>query len=321
MSAKNLATTGNVKLREPKVPWKKDFHRNWLLYVIFLPVAIYYILFNYIPMIGISIAFQDFKIARGIFGSEWIGLANFVDLFTGEAFPMVIRNTFAMALLNLTIGFLAPIILALLISEMPWKGYRRGVQTISYMPNFVAAVIVAALVREFLGTNGAITQVLSLFGLDRQNWVANPNIPVFWFINMFTDMWQGAGFGTIVYIAAIGNVNNDLFEAAAIDGANRWKRLTKITIPSILPLIIMLLTLRIGLVFVVGFDKILLLYMPATYPVADVLTTYTYRMAFGAGGGNYGLSAASGLFQSVVGTFLLLSSNYLNRKALKYSLF
>jgi len=322
MAKSRTSSTGTtVVYREPKMPWKIDFQRNWVLYALFIPVALYFILFNYIPMVGIAIAFQDFKIARGIFGSEWIGLQNFVDLFTGEAFPLVIRNTFAMALLGLTLGFAAPVILALIISEMPWKGYRRAIQTISYMPNFVAAVVVAALVREFLGSNGGITQFLSLFGFDKQNWVANPNIPVFWLINAFTDIWQGAGFGTIVYIAAIGNVNKDLFEAAAIDGANRWQRLTRITMPSILPLIIMLLTLRIGLVFVVGFDKILLLYMPATYDVADVLTTYTYRMAFGSGGGNYGLSAASGLFQSVVGTFLLLTSNYLNRKALKYSLF
>jgi len=321
MKAKTQPVGKKVVWREPKLPWKQDFQRNWVLYALFIPVALYFILFNYIPMVGIVIAFQDFKIARGIFGSEWIGLTNFIDLFTGDAFPLVIRNTVMMALLGLTLGFIAPIILALVVSEMPWKGYRRAVQTISYMPNFVAAVVVVALVREFLGTNGAITQILSMVGLEKQNWLANPNIPVFWLINNFTDIWQGAGFGTIVYIAAIGNVSGDLFEAAAIDGANRWQRLIKITLPSILPLIIMLLTLRIGLVFVVGFDKILLMYMPATYDVADVLTTYTYRMAFGAGGGNYGLSAASGLFQSVVGTFLLLTSNYLNRRAIKYSLF
>lgn len=321
MSKQIRSNLPKVSYREPKLTLKQDFKRNGLLYLLFLPVAAYFILFSYIPMIGITIAFQDFKIARGIFGSEWIGLQNFTDLFTGEAFPLVIRNTFAMALMGLTIGFAAPVILALIVSEMPWKGFRRGIQTISYMPHFVATVVVAALVREFLGSNGAITQILSLFGLEQQNWVANPNVPVFWLINTFTDIWQGAGFGTIVYIAAIGNVSKDLFEAAAIDGANRWQRLIKITIPSILPLLIMLLTLRIGLVFVVGFDKILLLYMPATYDVADVLTTYTYRMAFGAGGGNYGLSAASGLFQSVVGTFLLLTSNYLNRKVVKYSLF
>ncbi len=307
--------------RLPKVPWKTDFRRNWVVYALFIPVAAYFILFNYIPMVGITIAFEDFKVSQGIFGSDWVGLQNFVDLFTGDAFPLVIRNTVMMALLGLTLGFAAPVVLALIISEMPWKGFRRGIQTMSYMPNFVAAVVVAALVREFLGTSGGITQVLALFGLPVQNWVANPNIPVFWLINTFADIWQSAGFGTIVYIAAIGNVSGDLFEAAAIDGANRWQRLTRITLPSILPLIIMLLTLRIGLVFVMGFEKILLLYMPATYDVADVLVTYTYRMAFGSGGGNFGLSAASGLFQSVVGTFLLLTSNYLNRRVIKYSLF
>lgn len=321
MSKKSQNSAKTLRYKEPKVPWKKDLKRNGTLYLIFIPVAIYYLVLHYAPMVGICIAFQDFKIGKGIFGSKWVGFQNFIDLFTGETFPLVIRNTVAMALLNLTLGFVAPIILALIISEVPWKGYRRAVQTISYTPNFIAPVIVAALVREFLGVNGAITQLLSLFGLPKQNWLANPHIPVFWLINCFTDIWQGAGFGTIVYIAAIGNVSKDLFEAAAIDGANRWNRLTRITIPSIRPLILILLTLRVGLVFVTGFDKILLLYMPSTYCVADVLTTYTYRMAFGSGGGNYGLSAASGLFQSVVGTTLLMVSNWLNRKTTRNALF
>jgi len=304
-----------------KEPWHKDIKRNWLLYILFIPVAVYFITFNYVPMVGVIMAFQDFSFARGLFGSRFVGLANFADLFTGSSFGLVMRNTIAMATLNLTLGFVAPIILALIISEMPFKRYRRAIQTISYMPYFVAAVVVTQLVRELLGVNGGVTLLLSVFGLEAQNWVANPNVPVFWLINTFTDIWQGAGFGTIVYIAAIYNISGDLHEAASIDGAGRWRRLTSITLPSIFPMITIFFALRIGLVFVVGFDKILLLYMPTTYATADVLTTYTFRMAFGAGGGNFGLAAASGLFQSVVGTFLLIFSNWLNGRLTKNSLF
>ena len=313
------AASKEIQIKRNKQSWKHDFKVNGVLYLIFLPVAAYFIIFSYVPMVGIITAFQDVKVGRGIFGSEFIGLQNFIDLFTGETFGQVMRNTVSMALLNLTIGFAAPIILAIIMSEMRWKRFRRAVQTISYMPYFVAAVVVAQLVREFLGANGGITGLLTLFGLPQQNWVASAEIPVFWLINSFTDMWQGAGFGTIMWIAFIANINPELFEAAAMDGANRWQQITRITIPSLIPLVLIFFTLRIGLVFVQGFDKILLLYMPSTYEVSDVLTTYTYRMAFGSGN-NFGLSAASGLFQSVVGTALLLGSNYLSKKATNASL-
>ncbi len=303
-----------------RLSWKKDFQMNWQLYLIFIPGGLYFLLFHYAPMVGTLTAFQDYRINKGIFGSDWVGLQNFIDLFTGDTFGSVMRNTVSMALLNLTIGFIAPIILALLVSEIHFKRFRRLGQTVTYMPYFVATVGVAYLVTEFLGVNGAITQLLSLFGIEKRNWLANTDIPVFWLINLFTDIWQGAGFGSIIYTAAIANVNRDLYEAAAIDGVNRWQRLIKITIPAIMPTIVTMLTLRVGLVFTQGFDKILLLYMPSTYEVADVLTTYTYRMAFGQGT-NYGLSAASGLFQSVVATALLLISNHLNKKATSSSLF
>jgi ABC-type polysaccharide transport system permease subunit len=317
-----MSTNAHTKrdAKELKLPWKKDLKANWVLYALFLPVGLYFLIFNYIPMVGIVTAFQDVKISKGIFGSPWVGMQNFIDLFTGETFGQVMRNTVSMALLNLTIGFAVPIALALIMSEMKWKKYRRTVQTISYMPYFVAAVVVAQLVREFLGNSGSITQFLTMLGFPQQNWVANDSIPVFWFINLFTDIWQGAGFGTIMWMAAISNINGDLYEAAAIDGANRWQKIFKITIPGIVPMIVIFFTLRIGLVFVQGFDKILLLYMPSTYSVADVLTTYTYRMAFGSGN-NCGLSAASGLFQAVVGTTLLIVSNYLSKRATEISLF
>lgn len=300
--------------REPRGDtWKKDFKKNKVLYFLFLPPAIYFILFNYIPMYGIQIAFKDFKVSKGITGSEWIGLANFKDLFTGESFLTALRNTAAMATLNLTIGFVFPILFAFLITEVRNKKFKRVLQTFAYMPHFIAAVVVVQLVREFIGTNGAITQLLTMLGLPQQNWLTNSKIPVFWIINSFTDIWQNIGFGSIMYVAAISAVSSDYHEAAVIDGAGRFQRILKITLPSIMPTIIVLFTLRIGLVFVVGFDKILLMYSPTVYETADVLLTYTYRMAFGSTI-NYGLSTASGLFQSVIGTILLILSNYLSRK-------
>ncbi|MDR1598439.1 MAG: ABC transporter permease subunit [Oscillospiraceae bacterium] len=303
-----------------RLPWKKDIKRNGFLYLLYAPTLCYLVIFHYIPMFGVAIAFEDFNIRRGVFGSRWIGFDNFIDLFTGETFGLVMRNTVGMALLNLTIGFIAPILLALVLCEVRNKRFKRITQTITYMPFFVSTMVVCQLARFFLAREGGVTLLLSALGLPKQNWLANPNLPVFWLINCFTDIWQGTGYGSIVYVAAISAVNGDLHEAAAIDGAGRFRRIVSITIPSIKPMIIMMLTLRVGTVFMSGFDKILLLYMPRTYDVADVISTYTYRMAFGSSI-NYGLSAASGLFQSLVATALLLLSNAMNRRLTAYSLF
>lgn len=303
---------------------KKDFRKNWPLYLIFLPVAAYFIIFCYVPMVGIVIAFEDYKPVTGIFKSAWVGWDNFTELFTGETFGNVMRNTCCMALLNLTLGFICPVIFAMLLAQIKVKWFKRTVQISSYMPSFIAAVVVSQMVIEFLGSQGAFNVFLNWFrGADNkidQNWLANDDVPVFWFINTFIGIWQNLGMGAIVYSAAIASVNPNLHEAAAIDGANRWKRIWHVTVPCIIPLVVSMWTLAIGTVFLTGFDKILLLYKPITYDVADCLATYTYRIAF-ASGTRYGLSAASGLFQSVIGTFLLITSNYLNKKFTNISLF
>lgn len=201
------------------------------------------------------------------------------------------------------------------------KRYKRTVQTMSYLPNFVAAVVVANLVIQFLAKDGPLTMLLTHFGAENQNWLANDKIPVFWIIYLFMGVWQSLGWGSIMYVASIATVSGDLHEAAAIDGATRLQRITKITLPCIMPMIIMMFVLNIGLSFSTGFDSILLLYMPSTYNVADTVYTYTYRMAFGGGNANYALSAASGLFQSVVATVLLVGSNTLSKKLTETSLF
>lgn len=303
-----------------KITWKKDWKRNKAVYFLFLPVAVYFLIVHYLPMFGIVMAFQDFRLARGVFGSDFVGFENFLELFTGDAFPTALKNTVIMSLFNIIIGFPAPIIFALLITSLPYKRVKRVCQTISYMPNFVAVVVVANLIKIFIGYDGVITSILTAIGFDQQNWLANPNPPVFWLINSLSGVWQGFGYGSIMFVAAITNISDDLHESAAIDGATRFQRIMKITLPGILPLIVMMLTLQIGIAFKIGFDKVLLLYMPQTYEVADNLFTYTYRMAFGTSS-DLGLSAASGLFQSVVGTVLLVLSNRLGKKLTSYSLF
>lgn len=305
---------------EKKALARKDWKKNWQIYLMFLPLAVYFIIFNYIPMVGILVAFEDYSVTKGFFGSPWVGWANFEELFLGDAFLVAFRNTACMAVLNLLLGFLPPLVLAVLFSECRIKPYRRLSQIVSYMPNFVSAVVVCALVREFFGISGGVTKLLTALGFPEQNWLANTDIPVFWLIYAFIGIWMGMGFGSIMYTASIANVNADLKEAAALDGAGRWQRVWYIVLPQLLPLCMINLTLSVGTMFMAGWDKVLLLYMPKTYDVSDVLYTYTYRMAFGSSV-NFGVSTASGLFQSVIGTILLFISNKLNKKLTSYSLF
>lgn len=303
-----------------KVTWKEDLRKNGILYFLFIPVLVWVLIFHYAPMFGLLMAFEDYNIRGGVFGSTWVGLKNFVDLFTGTGFALAFRNTTAMAILSVTLGFFPAILFALLLTTFPHKKMRRGFQLMSYMPNFVSAVVMCSLATEFLSEKGAITQFISLFGPEPQNWLANPNIPVFWIIYTLIGVWQGMGWGSILYVTSINNINGELHEAAALDGANRLQRILYVTLPGIKPLVIMMWTMSIGMVFKTVGTNILLLYMPTTYDVADVLSTYTYRMSFGSAT-NYGLSTASGLFQSVIGMILLIVSNKLGKKASGASLF
>lgn len=310
-----------VKVAAPKLSWKRDFQRNWPVYVLFLPAFLYTLVLNYTPLVGLLMAFENYSPARGLFGSQWVGFQNLIDLFTGEEFFRALKNTVIISTLKCTIGFIMPIGFALVLSLVRNKKFKRITQTFSYMPNFIAAVVVVALVQNFLSDHGAITMLLAKFGLPVQNWLANPDVPVFWVIYLVMGIWQGLGWGSIMYVSAIATVSGDLHEAAAIDGATRMQRLFKITLPCIRPMIVMMFVIGVGVNFIAGFDTILLMYMPSTYEVADTLYTYTYRMAFAAGASNYGLSTASGLFQSIVATTLLVGSNAISRKMGESSLF
>lgn len=306
------------KPKNLKVPWKKDFKQNWQLYLIFLIPAAYFIVFHYWPMVGILMAFENYKPAKGLWGSDWVWFDNFKELFATEVFPLALRNTTMMALLNLTIGFIVPVILGVLVSQVRSKRFSRVVQTITYMPYFVSAVVCVMLAKEFLQKGGAITNFLAFFGAPNEDLI-KINGPSFWFINMFLNIWQMAGYSSIIYITTISGVNKDLYDAAAIDGANRWHMFKNVTLPAILPIVIMMFTMQIGLVFKQGFDKVLLMYGPSTYEYADVLYTYTYR--YGVVNARYGLATASGLFQSIIGMVLLLFGNWCSRKIAKTSMF
>lgn len=314
-----------TKERAPKAPakigtWRYDLTRNWSVYLLFAPIFLYVLVLSYIPMVGIIMAFQRYSVSKGYFGSPWVGWDNFRTLFMDDQFPIAIRNTLAMSVLSSTIGFVMPILFALLLTNLRSKKYKRLVQTFSYMPNFVAAVIVCNLLIQFVGTDGPITLMLcELFGLENKNWLAEAEPPVFWFIYLFKSIWQGIGWGSIMYVAAISTVSGDLHEAAAIDGATRFQRVTRITLPCIMPTIVMMFVMQMGTLLMGGTD-VLLLYMPSTYAVADNVYTFTYRLAFGTAR-NYGVSAASGLFQSVIGTILLVGSNKISRKLAGSSLF
>ncbi|NLO83817.1 MAG: sugar ABC transporter permease [Clostridiales bacterium] len=284
---------------------------NKSIYLLFAPILIYFIIFNYLPMFGLVMAFQDFNATKGFFGSTFVGFQNFIDFFSNPSFLPILRNTLAISLLGLFVGMPLSIMFALLLNEIHIEKFKKTVQTISYLPYFVSTVVIAGLVIEFVSSNGIITNLLvDVFGIKRQNLLTNPSY--FWAINLLTDVWQGMGYGAIIFIAAITSVSSEHHEAAAIDGANRLQRVIHVTLPAIRPTIVTMLVLRLGLIMTVGFDKILLLYNPSIYSTADVISTHVMRM--GIGKAQYGYSAAAGLFNSVVGTVLLILSNAVSRK-------
>ena len=317
MAVKTAARQEPVKLAKPG-SWKRNLQRYKSLYILTIPLVLYFFIFNYVPMFGLLMAFEDFKPARGFFGSTWVGFKNFIDFFTAPNFLEILRNTFVISALGLAVGFPLSIVFALLINEIYVKWFKKSVQTISYMPYFVSTIVLCGLVIEFCSTNGLITNALVSLGLvERQNLLQNPKY--FWAINLISDQWQGLGYGSIVFIAAITNVSGELHEAAAIDGANRLQRVWHITLPGIKPMVVSMLILKCGMLMTVGFDKILNLYNTAIYSTADVISTYVYRV--GLNGGRYGYGAAVGLFNSVVNLILLLASNAISKKYAEQSLF
>ena len=287
------------------------------LYIMALPIVLYYVLFRYIPMVGTVMAFQKFNIAKGIFGSPWIGFDNFITFFNSYYFVRLLRNTFLISVTDLIFNFPAPIIFALLLNEVNNRWFKKTVQTISYMPYFVSIVVLCGLVIDFCQAGGVISNVASILLGESVNLMSKPEY--FRAIFVGSNIWQGLGYGSIVYIAALTSVDQELYEAAVIDGAGRWKQTIHITIPSIMPTIIILLILRMGSILDVGYEKVMLLYNPATYETADVISTFVYRKGFVDY--DYSYSTAVGLFNSVINLCLLTLTNYISRRAGEISLF
>lgn len=293
------------------------FKREWQLYILLAPTIIWFIVFLYKPMYGLQIAFKDYSIFRGIEGSAWVGLEHFYILFESEQFLRAIKNTLILSLYSLVFGFPMPILLALGFNEFTRAMLKRSVQTIVYLPHFISTVIIAGIViSAFSPSVGVVNLLLVNFGMDPTYFLVKPE----WFRPIFigTGIWQEAGFSSIVFLAAISGVNPSLYESAVVDGANRWQMMWKITIPSILPTIIIMLIIRIGNILEVGFELIILLYQPSTYQTADVISTFIYRQ--GLQSAQYDLAAAAGLFNAVVAFVLVITANTISKRVSKTSL-
>ncbi|MDR1117223.1 MAG: ABC transporter permease subunit [Oscillospiraceae bacterium] len=244
-------------------------------------------------------------------------MKNFTDFFGSYYFVRLLRNTFLISALNIVFSFPAPIIFALLLNEVNAKYFKKTVQTMSYLPHFISMVVICGLIKDFTNSSGVITSIVVALGGAKRNLLSDPNL--FRTIYVGSDIWQGIGFGSILYLAALSSVDQELYEAAVIDGAGRWKQTWHITLPGIAPTIIIMLIMRMGMLFSVGFEKIILLYNPMTYETADVISSFTYRK--GLLEANYGYSTAVGLFNSVINFSMLLITNFLSRKFTETSLF
>jgi putative aldouronate transport system permease protein len=286
------------------------------LYLLDLPVIVFYALFAYKPMYGALIAFKDFSPGRGFGGSPWVGFEHFVRFFTSPYFARLIRNTFLISFYNLVFGFPAPIILALLLNEVHHSLYKRTVQTITYLPHFISIIVIAGVITDFSMSSGLFNDIIEFFGGNRRPLLQTPGFyrPVY----VVSEIWQQAGWGTIIYLSALSGIDPQLYEAAMIDGAGRFKQLIHVTLPSIAPTIVILLILRIGTLLNVGYEKTILLYNPGTYETADIISTYVYRV--GLLEQNWSYSTAIGLFNSFVNFTLLIITNRLSRKMSETSL-
>lgn len=295
----------------------RDFKKNKYKYLLIIPVLAFFIIFAYKPMYGLIIAFKDYRPALGISGSPWVGLKHFRNFFTDVYFTRLIRNTLSISLLTIVFGFPAPIILALLLNEIQNMKFKKTVQTVTYMPYFISLVVVCSLIRTYTQSDGLIAQIIVAFGGQPQNLLLNPK--AFYPIYVISDIWQGIGWNSIIYLAALSSIDQAQYEAAKIDGAGRWKQMLYVTLPGLLPTIMILFILRMGGVLNVGYEKILLLYSEGIYEVADVISTYVYRK--GILNAAYSYSTAVGLFNSLVNVVFLLITNALSRKSTETGLF
>ena len=284
---------------------KRDMRRYWKLYILVLPLVAFYLVWAYGPMYGIQIAFKEFSPRKGITGSPWIGLKNFMNFFSSTYVVRVIRNTLLLNIYNLIFGFPLPIIFALMLTEIRRRLFKRMVQTITYMPYFISLVIICGLIRDFGASDGVFSYIAQMFGFPPINILADKNN--FRTVYVTSEIWQFIGWNSILYMSVLTSINPELFEAATIDGAGRFKQIWHVSLPGILPTVAILLVLRIGSMMSVGFEKVILLYNPAIYETADVISSFVYRK--GIIDIDFGYATAVGLFNSVVNFILVIIAN------------
>lgn len=289
----------------------KYIKRHWQLYLLVAIPIFFLITFNYIPMAGIIIAFKDYSVVKGIFGSEWVGLKYFKYFFNSPNFILLMKNTLFLSIYGLIVGFICPIILALALNEVKNARFKKFTQTVTYAPYFISTVIMVSIVILFLSpSSGLINNILGLFGMETNNFLGNPNY--FKSIYVWSDVWQTTGYATIIYLAALAGIDTELYEAAKVDGANRIQKILNIDLPGIMPIIIILLILNIGSTMALGFEKIYLLQNPLNISSSEVIATYVYKV--GLLGANFSFAAAVGLFNSIINFILIISANSISKK-------
>lgn len=284
------------KIVSDKIGIVKDFRKNWGLYLMLFPVLVYFALFCYKPMYGVIIAFKDYSPVLGIMDSPWVGLKHFQSFICGRYFFRLMRNTLTISLSSLCFVFTAPIIFALLMNEIKNKPLKRTVQTVTYLPNFISLVVICGLVKEFTLDTGIINDIIEFFGGTRSTLLANKNafVPIY----IISEIWQTVGWNSIIYLAALTNIDVQLYDAAIIDGAGKWKQMLHVTLPGIAPTIVIMFIMKIGGLLTVGYEKIILLYNQNIYETADVISTFVYRK--GIIDYDWSYSTAVGLFNSVI---------------------
>ena len=295
--------------------------RMWLelpLHLMLIPGLALILIFSYGPMIGLVIAFQKFNYASGLFGSSWNGLDNFKYVYSLPDTMNVIRNTIVISVMKIIAGLIAPIVTALLLNELRKQLFKRTIQTLIYLPNFLSWVILSGILIEILSpATGILNSLMASVGLEKVFFLGDPG----WFpyVLVGSDVWKEFGFSTIVYLAALASINPTLYEAAVIDGAGRWKQTWHVTLPGMLPIIVLLTTLSLGQVLNAGFDQVFNLYSPVVYSTGDILDTYVYRI--GLVNGQFGVATAVGLFKSVISFFLICLSYILAYRLANYRIF
>ncbi len=301
---------------------KEYWKRYYPLYLMLIPGLLYVIIYKFLPLIGLTMAFKDFQIFAGdnilesLFLSPFVGIDNFKKLFSYGDFAHVFQNTIIISLMKLFALFPVPIILAVLISEIPSIRYKKTLQTVVYLPHFLSWVVVFGILSTLLGSYGAVNALLTDIGLQPIGFFSDPQ--VFRWTLVFSDGWKEMGWGSIIYLSAITGINGELYEAATIDGAQKMQQIWYITLPGIMPTVAMMLALRMGSILNAGFEQILVMYNPGVYSTADIIDTYVYRM--GLGKMDYSMGTAAGLFNSVISFIMVIGGNYLSKKVTDYSI-